>query len=109
MKLVDAYRSLEDISHQYEDLSEEKANLETVATGLRSEIKVLEDKLQVLEGVTMEKKDLENQIIEFRMKVAEHDRLQIEHAALQENWKITNNLLNERVSELCLNLISSLM
>ena len=105
MKLVDAFRNLETIQHQYEDLKEQKDDLDLEATSLRSKIKLLKDKLQVLEGVSMEKKDLENQIIDFRMRLAEYDRLQIEHAALQENWKSTNTLLNERVSKLLSNSI----
>ena len=100
MKLVDAYKNLETIQHQYEDLKEQKDDLDLEATSLRSKIKLLEDKLQVLEGISMEKKDLEDQLIDSRMKFAEYDRLQIEHAALQENWKSTNTLLNERVSKL---------
>ena len=100
MKLVDAYKNLETIQHKYEDLKEQKDNLDIEATSLRAKIKLLEDNLQVLEGVSMEKKDLENQLIDSRMKLAEFDRLQIEHAALQENLKSTNTLLNERVSKL---------
>ena len=100
MKLVDAYKNLETIQHQYEDLKEQKDDLDLEATSLRSKIKLLEDKLQILEGVSLEKKDLENQLVDSRVKLAEYDRLQIEHAALQENWKSTNTLLNERVSKL---------
>lgn len=100
---MDAYKSLEHIRHKLEDVTEQKCDLDSEAKSLKSKVKQLEDKLQVLEGINIEKKELEDQARELSVKLGDHERLQIEHTTLQENLKITTNLLDERVFYFCYN------
>ena len=98
---MEAYKSLEQIRHQLEDMTKQKDDLDIETKGLRLKVKLQEDKLQVLVGVTEEKKSLQDKLGDLCIKLGEYERLEVEHAVLQENLKGTTNLLNERVFCCC--------
>lgn len=80
-----------------EDLTKERDDLDIEVTGLKSRVSLLEGQLKVMEGVNMEKCDLEEKVLELKGHVADYDKVVVEKASLEKNLKAITDLLNERV------------